>query len=59
VFGETWTLSDGYLMVFERWARQARLLDPARFPKLNAHLDRVQEREAVKRMLADEGLSPV
>lgn len=59
VFGETWTLSDGYLMVFERWARQAHLLDPARFPKLNAHLDRVQERLAVKTMLADEGLSPV
>lgn len=59
VFGDTWTLSDGYLMVFERWARQAGLLDAARFPKLNAHLDLVQSREAVKRMLADEGLTPV
>lgn len=59
VFGTTWTLSDGYLMVFERWARQAGLLDAARFPKLNAHLDLVQTREAVKRMLSDEGLAPV
>lgn len=59
VFGETWTLSDGYLMVFERWARQAGLLDKARFPKLNAHLDLVQTREAVKSMLAAEGLSAV
>lgn len=59
VFGTTWTLSDGYLMVFERWARQAGLLDPARFPKLNAHLDLVQTREAVKLMLSDEGLAPV
>ena len=59
VFGETWTLSDGYLMVFERWARQAGLLDPARFPKLNAHLDKVQERAAVKAMLEAEGLQAV
>ena len=59
VFGTTWSLSDGYLMVFERWARQAGLLDPARFPKLNAHLDLVQTREAVKLMLSDEGLAPV
>ncbi|HEV7228978.1 glutathione S-transferase family protein [Brevundimonas sp.] len=58
-FGETWTLTDGYLMVFERWARQAKLLDTARFPKLNAHLDKVQSRDAVKRMLADEGLEAV
>lgn len=59
VFGETWTLSDGYLMVFERWARQAGLLDKARFPKLNAHLDLVQSRDAVKKMLAVEGVQPV
>jgi len=56
VFGETWTLADGYLMVFERWARQARLLDAARYPKLNAHLDAVQRREAVQRTLEAEGL---
>jgi len=59
VFGETWTLSDGYLMVFERWARQAGLLDKARFPMLNAHLDLVQTREAVQAMLASEGLKAV
>lgn len=58
VFGETWSLSDGYLMVFERWARQAGLLDKGRFPKMNAHLDIVQEREAVRRMLKAEGLEP-
>ncbi len=59
VFGETWTLADGYLMVFERWSRQAGLLDAARFPKLNAHLDRVQAREAVQRTLAVEGLGVI
>ena len=59
VFGETWTLADGYLMVFTRWARQGGLLDKARYPKLNAHLDRVQARPAIVRMLESEGLEPV
>lgn len=59
VFGARWTLADDYLMVFERWARQARLLDPARYPKLNAHLDAVQQRPAVARMLKAEGLEPI
>ena len=56
VFGTDFTLADGYLSVFTRWARQAGLLDVARFPKLNAHLDAVQARPAVKRVLAAEGL---
>lgn len=59
VFGETWTLSDGYLMVFSRWSRQAGLLDKARFPKLNAHLDAVQARPATQAMLKAEGLQAV
>lgn len=59
VLGEDHSLADGYLMVFTRWARQADLLDKARFPKLNAHLDLVQSRPAVQRMLHAEGLSPV
>jgi len=59
VFGETWTAADGYLMVFERWARQAGLLDKARFPKLNAHLDAVQARPATQAMLKAEGLTAV
>ena len=59
VFGETWTLADGYLMVFSRWSRQAGLLDKARFPKLNAHLDAVQARTATQAMLKAEGLQAV
>lgn len=59
VFGDRWTLADDYLMVFERWARQTGLLDKARYPKLNAHLDGVQARPAVVRMLKAEGLEPV
>ncbi|WP_226633500.1 glutathione S-transferase family protein [Brevundimonas poindexterae] len=59
VFGDDWTLADNYLAVFTRWARQAKLLDADRFPKLNAHLDRVQQRPAMQRMLKAEGLEPV
>ena len=57
--GEDHSVTDGYLMVFTRWARQAELLDKARFPRLNAHLDRVQSRPAVQRALAAEGLSAI
>lgn len=59
VFGEGFTLADGYLAVFTRWARQASLLDPVRFPGLNGHLDRVQARPAVSRVLEAEGLGAV
>lgn len=55
--GDGFTLADGYLSVFTRWGRQAGLLDPSRFPRLNAHLDRVQARPAVRRVLEAEGLS--
>lgn len=57
--GPDHSVTDGYLMVFTRWARQADLLDKARFPDLNAHLDRVQSRPAVQRALAAEGLSAI
>ena len=59
VLGDSFSLADGYLVVFERWARQAGLLDTARFPRLNAHLNRIQARPAVQRVLAAEGLSAV
>lgn len=55
--GPNYSVADPYLMVFERWARQAALLDAEAFPKLNGHLDRVQDRPAVQRALAAEGLS--
>lgn len=53
--GENYTVADGYLSVFTRWARQAGMLDAARYPRLNAHLDQVQARPAVQRVLAAEG----
>lgn len=57
--GERYTVSDGYVSVFTRWARQAGLLDPKRYPRLNDHLDRVQARPAVQRVLKAEGIPPV
>ncbi len=59
VLGEDYSMADGYLMVFTRWARQAGLLDKTRFAKLNDHLDRVQERPAVQRVLEAEGIQAV
>ena len=55
--GSKFSVADPYLMVFERWARQGGLLDAASFPRLNDHLDRVQQRPATQRALAAEGLS--
>lgn len=57
--GDRYTIADGYLSVFTRWARQAGLLDSVRFPRLNDHLDLVQARPAVQRVLAAEGLTAV
>lgn len=57
--GQRYSLADPYLMVFERWARAAGLLDPSEFPRMNAHLDAVQARPAVQSVLAKEGLTAV
>jgi glutathione S-transferase len=54
--GDNYTVADGYLLVFTRWAKQAGLLDPARFPKLNDHLTRMQARPAVQRAMTTEGI---
>lgn len=57
--GDHYTVADGYLSVFTRWARQAGILHLSRFSRSNEHLDRVQARPAVQRVLAAEGLTPV
>jgi len=59
VMGDRYTVADGYLSVFSRWGRQAGFLTPESFPRLNDHLDRMQARPAVQRMLAAEGLEAV
>jgi glutathione S-transferase len=57
--GGAYTVADGYVSVFTRWSRQAGLLDAARYPNLNRHLDAVQARPAVQRALAAEGIPTV
>ena len=57
--GENFTVADGYVSVFTRWARQAGLLDPARYANLADHLDRIQSRPAVRKVLSAEGIEPV
>jgi len=57
--GETYSVADPYLMVFERWARSGGLLTAADFPRMNAHLDAVQARPAVERALTQEGIAKV
>lgn len=59
VRGEGYTVADGYVSVFTRWARQAGLLDVARYPNLSDHLDRIQSRPAVQKVLAAEGIAAV
>lgn len=57
--GDAYTVADGYVSVFTRWARQAGLLDVARYPHLADHLDRTQARPAVRKVLAAEGIEAV
>lgn len=57
--GDNYTVADGYLYVFCRWVKAAGLLDADRFPKLNAHIARMQARPAVQRALTTEGIPAV
>jgi len=59
VMGESYTVADGYLYVFCRWVKAAGFLDAERFPKLNAHIEAMQDRPAVQRALAAEGIPAV
>ena len=52
LFGE-WSVADGYIFVFMRWA-QALKLDVSAFPNYVKHFERMQARPAVQRALARE-----
>lgn len=54
VHGGDYTVSDGYLLVFTRWLERGFAEVAARFPETIAHRKRVQERPAVRRVLAGE-----
>ena len=53
VMGETYTICDPYLFTLARWM-EGDSVDPARFPKVKAHRDRMAERPAVSKVLAAE-----
>lgn len=54
VMGETYSICDPYLFTIARWL-EGDGVDPARFPKVEAHRRRMAERPAVRKVLADEG----
>lgn len=53
VMGEAYTISDPYLFTLAQWL-EGDGVDPARFPKVHGHRQRMAERPAVKAALAEE-----
>jgi glutathione S-transferase len=57
VMGAAYTISDPYLFTLAQWM-EADGVDPARFPNVAAHRQRMSQRGAVRQALAEE-LVPV
>jgi glutathione S-transferase len=57
VMGDTYTVCDPYLFTLAGWL-ESDSVDPARFPKVKAHRDRMAERPAVSKVLAAEKGGP-
>ncbi|HET7490827.1 MAG TPA: glutathione S-transferase family protein [Bradyrhizobium sp.] len=53
VMGESYTICDPYLFTIAGWL-ETDGVDPARFPKVKAHSDRMSERPAVRKVVAEE-----
>jgi glutathione S-transferase len=53
VMGETYTICDPYLFTLAQWM-EGDSVDPARFPKVKAHRERMAERPAVRKVVAEE-----
>jgi glutathione S-transferase len=53
VMGDAYTICDPYLYTLSGWL-EADGVDPARFPKVQDHRRRMDQRPAVARMLAEE-----
>jgi glutathione S-transferase len=53
VMGETYTVCDPYLFTIAQWL-EGDGVDPARFPKVKAHGERMSERPAVRKVLVEE-----
>jgi glutathione S-transferase len=57
IAGNRFTAADSYVATFCRWGRRIGL-DMSAFPNMAALVERVVERPAVARVIADEGLQP-
>ncbi|CDZ61108.1 glutathione S-transferase family protein [Neorhizobium galegae] len=53
VLGETYSVADAYLYLMTDWLANMKL-DRADFPKVNAHYERMKQRPAVQRALAEQ-----
>jgi len=56
VLGETYSISDPYLFTISGWLGSDGV-DIARFPKVNDHYKRMQQRPAVQRAMKEQGVS--
>jgi glutathione S-transferase len=53
VMGETYTICDPYLFTVAQWL-EGDGIDPSRFPKVRTHRERMSERAAVRKAIAEE-----
>jgi glutathione S-transferase len=53
VMGETYTICDPYLFTVAQWL-EGDGIDPSRFPKVRNHRERMSERAAVRKAIAEE-----
>jgi glutathione S-transferase len=53
VMGESYTICDPYLFTIGQWL-EGDGVDPSRFPKFRAHRERMSERAAVRKVIAEE-----
>jgi glutathione S-transferase len=53
VTGETYTICDPYLFTIAQWMEQDGV-DPSRFPRVRDHRQRMSERPAVRKAIAEE-----
>lgn len=54
VHGDRYTVSDPYLLVFSRWLDRADLGPVDKFERVAAHREQIEDRPAVKKVLATE-----
>lgn len=59
VMGGQYTVADPYLYLFARWLERDGAGGSAAMPLTRAHRDRMQQRPAVQKVLAAEGIAPL